>query len=72
MTKIYKKLTLSQRLRGVVYSSQFKVKAKGKHKQDGVVYEVFKYQDNQFEVISELRKDDAYSNSIWNYNVIRS
>ena len=69
MRKIYKKLTNSQKERGIIFSSslsKYTVEEK-----DGLTHEVTTDQENKDETIRRLLDDSFFNKSPWKYNIIR-
>ena len=69
MKKAYKKLTTTQKARGVIFSSCLRTQ---KYElQDDTIHEVFKDTADRDTVIERLLNDKFFNSSHWNYNIIR-
>lgn len=57
-------LTVDQKDRGIIFSSQLQP--------DGKIHEIHKDDNKIKEIIERLRDDSFFDNSLWKYNEIRS
>lgn len=69
LRKKYLSLTVDQKRRGVIFSSQLK-DTKGRTK-DASIKEVFKNTPNKEQYIYNLKDDSFFLGSFWNLNEIR-
>jgi len=67
MKKLYRKLTLEQRERNVIFSSCLSV---DKFEQ-GTIHEVYESDSDKWEKIERLKDDKFFNASHFKYNIIR-